>query len=44
MGTFSFTLLSTATWELLLNLSPGFCPYYPELDLNDMFATKFIID
>lgn len=36
--------MSTASWDLKLNLSPGFCPHQPELNLNDIYATRFLID
>lgn len=36
--------MSTASWPLKLNLSPGFCPYVPQLNLNDLYETRFLID
>ena len=35
--------MSTASWSLDLNLSPGFCPYYPNLNLNDVYNTRYLI-
>lgn len=43
MGTFSFTLMSTATWNLDLNLGPGSCPYYPTLNSEDIYNSRFLI-
>lgn len=36
--------MSTATFDLHLSLSPGFCPYVPVLNLDNLYATKFLIE
>lgn len=35
--------MSTVSWNLELNLSPGFCPYRPSLNLNDIYNTKYLV-
>ncbi|KAM3146575.1 hypothetical protein pb186bvf_001544, partial [Paramecium bursaria] len=44
IGTFSFTLLSTSTHPLELQLSPGFCPYIPTLDIRHLYKTGQLIN
>jgi hypothetical protein len=44
IGTISIRLMTTSTWNLKLNLGPGFCPYYPILNLDDVFNTGNMID
>lgn len=44
LGTFSFTLLNTATFELETDLNPGFCPYIPNLSQNRMYDVQALLE
>lgn len=36
--------MSTSLFEAEVNLGPGFCPYMPSLDLNEVYSTQFLIE
>lgn len=43
LSTLSLALLSTDRFQIKGDLSPGMCPYYPSLTLDDLYLTNTLL-